>query len=79
MSDAITRVIDLKPLDVRKSSSLSVDVLAVVQRWIQNPSSNYDHFIVVKVYSKKKPKMNVRLKRAKGRRPGMVVQAALSI
>lgn len=64
MSDAITRVIDSKPLDIRKSGSLSLDVLPAVERWIQKPSSNYGLFIVVKAYNKKKPKRHVRLKRA---------------
>lgn len=64
IGDAITRIIDSKPLDIRKSGSLSLDVLPAVDRWRESPSSNHGLLIVVKAYNKKKPKTHVRLRRS---------------
>lgn len=63
-SSPITRIIDSKPIDIRKAGSLSLDVLPAVERWMNNPATNYGLLIIIKAYNKKIPKTHVRLRRA---------------
>ncbi|XP_017888010.1 protein decapentaplegic [Ceratina calcarata] len=56
----IFRLIDSKPIDIRKNSTISLDVHPAVERWIEDPRNN--HGLLVHVRGTKKE--HVRLKRS---------------
>lgn len=62
----ITRIVDSKLVDTRSHSTLSLDVLPAVDRWMEDPKSNHGLLIVVLGIGRNKttPAHHVRLRRS---------------
>lgn len=59
-STALLRLIDSKPIDIKKNDTVSLDVHPAVERWIKDPKNN--HGLLVHVRGMKQE--HVRLKRS---------------
>ncbi|XP_044732784.1 protein decapentaplegic-like [Chrysoperla carnea] len=60
-SEAILRLIDRKMVDVRQNSSISLDLLPAVQRWIETPKRNYGVVVhVSKIKDTTSPHIRIR-------------------
>ncbi|KAJ8931299.1 hypothetical protein NQ314_015800 [Rhamnusium bicolor] len=61
----ITRVVDSKLVDTRKNATLSVDIFPAVERWVEDPKTNYGLLIVVLGVGRNKtsPAHHIRLRR----------------
>lgn len=64
----ITRLVDSKTIDTRKGGLVSLDVLPAVERWLENPSSNYGIVVYIAGFGKNKttPARHLRIRRDVG-------------
>lgn len=61
----ITRLVDSRTIDIRKSGTVSLDVLPAVERWLESPSSNYGLIVNIAGFGKNKtsPARHLRIRR----------------
>ncbi|CAH1955234.1 unnamed protein product [Acanthoscelides obtectus] len=73
----ITRLVDSKLIDTRKNSTISLDVLPAVLRWIQDPKQNHGLLITVNgiARNKTKPAHHIRLRRSIAQQGDSTVQS----
>ncbi|KAJ8953833.1 hypothetical protein NQ318_006683 [Aromia moschata] len=62
----ITRVVDSKLIDTRRNATISLDVFPAVERWFEDPKSNYGLLVVIYGVGRNKttPARHVRLRRS---------------
>nr|CAH7765283.1 unnamed protein product [Callosobruchus chinensis] len=62
----ITRLVDSKLIDTRKNSTVSLDVLPAVHRWVQDPKQNHGLLITVSGIGRNRttPAHHIRLRRS---------------